>query len=164
MSLAHLSAFSCWGCVTQAIGCSNPTLHWLFQAVCSLQSKKPFRLWKVECPWLTCQLSHAGDMSQAIGSFNHGLPWLFQAMGMTLLQDKNLQGCWDTNSCWGCVTQAISCGNPTLHWLFHLVFSLQSKKPFGLWKTECPWLTCQLSHAGDTQAIGCGNPTLSWLF
>ena len=114
-----------------------------------LQSKKPFWLWKAGCPWLTCQLSHAGDVSQAIGSFNHGLPWLFQAMDMTLLQDKNLHGCGDTNSCWGCVTQAISCGNHTLHWLFHVVFSLQSKKPFGLWKTECPWLTCQLSHAGD---------------
>ena len=137
------------GDVSQAIGCGNPTLHWLFQTVCSLQSKKPFWLWKAGCPWLTCQLSHAGDVSQAIGSFNHGLPWLFQAMDMTLLQDKNLQGCGDTNSCWGCVTQAISCGNHTLHWLFHVVFSLQSKKPFGLWKTECPWLTCQLSHAGD---------------
>ena len=89
------------GDVSQAIGCGNPTLHWLFQTVCSLQSKKPFWLWKAGCPWLTCQLSHAGDVSQAIGSFNHGLPWLFQAMDMTLLQDKNLQGCGDTNALLG---------------------------------------------------------------
>ena len=92
--------------------------------------------------WMLCQPMDFPALRCVEGSF---APHYCKVKNLSGCGKLNLPGSPSSFLMFG-GTQAIGCGNPTLSWLFYVVFSLQSKKPFGLWKVEPSWLTQQLSH------------------